>query len=115
MWDGRPDKNCAASGAMNGLQCAAALAQMPDLDDKERSQIFNECKALFSNKSNNWGKYTYKNEIDYVAKNGYTTGRWGDMSTVSNITKNKSTGADAIVEVAYGKKPNKKEPGGKNK
>lgn len=67
--------NGESNGTLTNVEVAAQLAKTPGLTDKQRSQIYEELKPQLSSYYNDWGKYSYQNEISYIARKGLQLGR----------------------------------------
>ena len=52
---------------LSNLEAAQAISQIPGLSEAQRSAIYNEIKKYASTKDSDWGKYSYQDELNYLA------------------------------------------------
>ena len=52
---------------LSNLEAAQAISQIPGLTEAQRSAIYEEIKKYASTKDSDWGRYSYRDEINYLS------------------------------------------------
>lgn len=68
-------------GSLDAAEAAYAISLLPGLTNQQRTEIYGAMKKAMSNYYNDWGRFTYSSELNYInGRSKYTYGKTGKIS-----------------------------------